>query len=92
MNTTTYIDGCVPLVFNISSNGFWENLKSPDVIFGYSLPLTERQILIIFVFIILVHMIFRCASISPIPSYMIAGIILGPQLFNLREESSRRLY
>ncbi|KAL1214840.1 Cation/H(+) antiporter 12 [Cardamine amara subsp. amara] len=91
MNTTTYIDGCIPLVFNISSNGFWENLKSPDVIFGYSLPLIEFQILLIFVFSVLVHMIIRCAGISPIPSYMIAGMILGPQLFDLREESSRRL-
>lgn len=73
MNTTTYIQGCIPLVFNISSKGFWENLKSPDVIFSYSLPLIELQILLIFVFIVIIHMFIRCGGISPVPSYMIVS-------------------
>lgn len=75
MNTTTYIRGCIPLVFNISSYGFWENLKSPDVIFGYSLPLMEFQILLIFVFIIMIHIFLRSFGISPIPSYMLVSIL-----------------
>ncbi|EOA25184.1 hypothetical protein CARUB_v10018495mg [Capsella rubella] len=92
MNTTTaYFNGCIPVVFNISSYGFWENLNSPDVIFEYSLPLMELQILLIFIFIIMIHIFLRCIGTSPIPSYMLAGMILGPQLFNLREISSGKL-
>ncbi|XP_010430977.1 PREDICTED: cation/H(+) antiporter 12-like [Camelina sativa] len=91
MNTTTYFHGCIPVVFNISSYGFWENLNSPDVIFGYSLPLMELQILLIFAFIVTIHIFLRCIGISPVPSYMLAGLILGPQLFDLRERSSGKL-
>jgi len=76
MNTTSYIRGCIPLVFNISSFGFWENLKSPDVIFGYSLPLMEFQILLIFVFIIIIHSFLKSFGISPIPSYMLVSILV----------------
>ncbi|CDY52771.1 hypothetical protein Bca4012_006326 [Brassica carinata] len=91
MNTTTYIEDCRPLLFNISSNGIWENLKSPDVIFGYSLPLMEIQILLIFTSVVMAHMFLRCIGISHIASYMIAGLIMGPQLFDLREKSTWKL-
>lgn len=74
MNTTTYFEDCRPLLFNISSNGIWENLKSPDVIFGYSLPLMEIQILLIFTSVVMTHMFLRCIGISHIGSYMIVSI------------------
>ncbi|CAA7025629.1 unnamed protein product [Microthlaspi erraticum] len=88
---TTYIDGCRPSYFNVSSNGLWENLKSPDVIFGYSLPLLEIQILLIFFFIVMCHMSLRCIGIPLIASHMIAGLLLGPQFLDLFEKSSRKL-
>ncbi|CAH2065420.1 unnamed protein product [Thlaspi arvense] len=91
MNTTTYTGDCPESVFNISSNGLWENLKSPAVVFGYSLPLLEIQILLIFIFIVMTHMILRRIGISQITSYMIAGLILGPQLFDVLEKSSGKL-
>ncbi|CAH2065381.1 unnamed protein product [Thlaspi arvense] len=91
MNTTTYIDDCRPLLFNVSSNGLWENLESPDVIFGFSLPLMEIQILLIFISVVMTHMFLRYIGISKIVSYMIAGLIMGPQLFDLREKSSGKL-
>ncbi|EFH53633.1 cation/H+ exchanger [Arabidopsis lyrata subsp. lyrata] len=91
MNTTTYIGDCRISLFNISSKGFWENLKSLDVVFGYSLPLLEIQIILIFFCIVMSHMFLRCIGISQIVSYMIAGIILGPQLFDLLENSSEKL-
>ncbi|ESQ45930.1 hypothetical protein EUTSA_v10011078mg [Eutrema salsugineum] len=92
MNATTYIEElCQPLLFNISSKGLWENLKSPGVIFGYSLPLLEIQILLIFVSFAMSHMILRFIGISPTASYLMAGLIMGPQLFDLREKSSRIL-
>ncbi|KAF8083463.1 hypothetical protein N665_0771s0002 [Sinapis alba] len=91
MNTTTYIEDCRPFLFNISSNGIWENLNSPDVIFGYSLPLMEIQILLIFTSVVMTHMFLRCIGISHIASYMIASLIMGPQLFDLREKSTWKL-
>ncbi|XP_010430978.1 PREDICTED: cation/H(+) antiporter 10 [Camelina sativa] len=91
MDTTIYSGDCRLSVFNISSQGLWENLKSPDVIFGYSLPLLEMQILLIFFFIVMSHMFLRCIGISQIASYMIAGIILGPQLLDVLEKSSGKL-
>ncbi|ESQ37524.1 hypothetical protein EUTSA_v10002841mg [Eutrema salsugineum] len=93
MNTTTYNeDICQPLLFNISSNGLWENLKSPGMIFGFSLPLMEIQILLILASIVMTHHMFlKWIGISQIASYMIAGIILGPHLFDLREKSARKL-
>ncbi|AEE77968.1 cation/H+ exchanger 11 [Arabidopsis thaliana] len=91
MNTTTYIGHCRISFFNISSQGFWENLKSPDVVFGYSLPLLEIQIILIFFCIVMSHMFLRCIGVSQIVSYMIAGLILGPQLFDILEKSSGKL-
>ncbi|XP_019101857.1 PREDICTED: cation/H(+) antiporter 10-like [Camelina sativa] len=91
MDTTIYSGDCRLSVFNISSQGLWENLKSPDVIFGYSLPLLEMQILLIFFFIVMSHMFLRCIGVSQIASYMIAGIILGPQLLDVLEKSSGKL-
>ncbi|KAG7633329.1 Cation/H+ exchanger [Arabidopsis suecica] len=91
MNTTTYIGDCRISFFNISSQGFWDNLKSPDVVFGYSLPLLEIQIILIFFCIVMSHMFLRCIGISQIASYMIAGIVLGPQLFDVLEKSSGKL-
>ncbi|KAG2329959.1 hypothetical protein Bca52824_001139 [Brassica carinata] len=91
MDMTTYIEDCQPLLFNISSNGIWENLNSPDVIFGYSLPLMEIQILLIFTSVVMTHMFLRCIGISHIASYMIAGLIMGPHLFDLREKSTWKL-
>ncbi|KAF8111464.1 hypothetical protein N665_0075s0010 [Sinapis alba] len=95
MNTTTYIGGCRSLAFNISSFGLWENLNSPYVVFGYSLPLLEFQILLIFIFIITSHMFFRFIGISQIASHFMviihSGVILGPQLFDLLEKSSEKL-
>ncbi|VVB10816.1 unnamed protein product [Arabis nemorensis] len=91
MNTTTNIGGCRPFLLNISSNGLWENLNSPDVIFSYSLPLLEIQIFLIFIFIVMSHMFLRCIGISQIASHYMAGLILGPQLFDLLEQSSKKL-
>jgi len=73
MNTTTYIGHCRISFFNISSQGFWENLKSPDVVFGYSLPLLEIQIILIFFCIVMSHMFLRCIGVSQIVSYMIVS-------------------
>ncbi|EFH53632.1 cation/H+ exchanger [Arabidopsis lyrata subsp. lyrata] len=83
MNRTTYIGDCRISFFNISSKGFWENLKSPDVVFGYSLPLLEIQIIVIFFCIVMSHMFLRCIGISQIASYMI--------LFDILEKSSGKL-
>ncbi|CAA7025628.1 unnamed protein product [Microthlaspi erraticum] len=91
MNTTTYIGDCRQSFFNISSNGFWETLQSPDVVFGYSLPLLEIQILLIFFVIVMTHMFLKRIGISQIASHMLAGLILGPQLFDLLEKSSGKL-
>ncbi|XP_023638896.1 cation/H(+) antiporter 10 [Capsella rubella] len=91
-DTTIYLSGdCRVSFFNISSQGLFENLNSPDVIFEYSLPLLEMQILVIFFAIVMSHMFLRRLGISPIASYMMAGIVLGPQLFNVLERSSRKL-
>jgi len=76
MNTTTYIGHCRISFFNISSQGFLENLKSPDVVFGYSLPLLEIQIILIFFFIVMSHMFLRCIGVSQIVSYMIVSSFL----------------
>nr|VDC67082.1 unnamed protein product [Brassica rapa] len=91
MNTTIFDGDCTSSFFNISSDGLWENLKSPDMIFGYSLPLVEIQILLIFIFIVMTHMFLRRIGISQIASYMIAGLMLGPQLFDVLEKSSRKV-
>ncbi|KAF3532035.1 hypothetical protein DY000_02039622 [Brassica cretica] len=61
------------------------------VVFGYSLPLSEIQILLIFIFIITSHMFFRFIGISQIASHFMAGLILGPQLFDLLEKLSEKL-
>ncbi|CAN8255062.1 unnamed protein product [Cochlearia groenlandica] len=91
MNTTTYTNGCRPLLFNISSFGIWEDLKSPDVVLGYALTLLEIQILLIFIFIVTSHMFLRCIGISQIASHFLAGLILGPQLIDLLDKSSDKL-
>ncbi|KAL0678074.1 hypothetical protein Bca4012_006055 [Brassica carinata] len=91
MNTTIFDGDCTSSFFNISSDGLWENLKSPDMIFGYSLPLLEIQILLIFIFIVMTHMFLRRIGISQIASYMIAGLMLGPQLFDVLEKSSGKI-
>ncbi|ESQ37525.1 hypothetical protein EUTSA_v10002941mg [Eutrema salsugineum] len=92
MNTTTNIAvGCRSLFFNTSSFGLWENPKSPYAVFGYSLPLLEIQILLIFISIVLTHGLLRCIGISQIVSHFMAGLILGPQLFDLLEKSSEKL-
>ncbi|KAF3604047.1 hypothetical protein F2Q69_00035065 [Brassica cretica] len=61
------------------------------VVFGYSLPLSEIQILLIFIFIITSHMFFRFIGISQIASHFMAGLILGPRLFDLLEKLSEKL-
>lgn len=73
MDTPIYSGDCRLSFSNISSQGFWENLKSPDVVLGYSLPLLEMQILLIFFFIVMSHMFLRCIGVSKIASYMIVS-------------------
>ncbi|KAG2247507.1 hypothetical protein Bca52824_087135 [Brassica carinata] len=43
------------------------------VVFGYSLPLSEIQILLIFIFIITSHMFFRFIGISQIASHFMVS-------------------
>ncbi|EOA22938.1 hypothetical protein CARUB_v10003674mg [Capsella rubella] len=77
--------------FNISSDGIFEEHETPTVIFGYALPLLEIQVLLVFVSIALCHMFLRRIGIPQFVSHMLAGLILGPQLFDLVEFSADRL-
>ncbi|XP_019090085.1 PREDICTED: cation/H(+) antiporter 9-like [Camelina sativa] len=77
--------------FNISSYGIFEEYETPGVIFEHALPLLEIQIILIFVSIVLCHMFLRRIGIPQFVSHMLAGFILGPQLFDLVEFSSDRL-
>ncbi|XP_010536248.1 PREDICTED: cation/H(+) antiporter 10 [Tarenaya hassleriana] len=82
---------CLHASFNISSHGIWDELESGGAILGYSLPLLEMQVMAMFLVIVLTHMFLRCIGVPQIASHMIGGLILGPQLFDLREFSLRRL-
>ncbi|KAG2333509.1 hypothetical protein Bca4012_016891 [Brassica carinata] len=77
--------------FNISSFGILETYKTPSVIFGYTLPLLEMQIILIFVLIVSSHMLLRFIGIPQFVSYMLAGFLLGPQLIDLVDFSKDRL-
>ncbi|CAH2065421.1 unnamed protein product, partial [Thlaspi arvense] len=83
MNTTTYMSDCAESLFNISSDGLWESLKSPDVVFGYSLPLLEIQMLLIFIFISYVPQTHR-----HFPDCFLHD---RPQLFDVLGKSSGKL-
>ncbi|KAG4132134.1 hypothetical protein ERO13_D08G013500v2 [Gossypium hirsutum] len=71
---------CIVLPPKVNSAGIWENEASPLVIFNYSLPLLEMQVVLTFVITHVIYTILRPLGITLFASQMFAGITMSPMM------------
>ncbi|KAK5810397.1 hypothetical protein PVK06_025709 [Gossypium arboreum] len=69
---------CLVLPPKVNSAGIWENATNPSMIFSYSLPFLELQVVMIFLVNHLVYTILRPIGITLFASQMFAGFIMVP--------------
>ncbi|XP_065850896.1 cation/H(+) antiporter 10-like [Euphorbia lathyris] len=70
---------CTHLPPKVNSQGIWSNDENP--VLEHTLPLLELQAFLLFTITKALHLIFKPVGLPRIFSQIIAGIIMGPEVF-----------